>query len=68
MIKKITKLLILLSIIICQENTSNQNNRFEAFQLSSERYTTNDDGTILMKVNIWGHVGGAGSHLVYDGI
>ena len=68
MIKRIIKLLILLTIVICQENTSIQNNKFEAFQLSSERYTTNDDGTILMKVNIWGHVGGSGSHLVYDGI
>ena len=68
MIKRIIKLLILLTIVICQENTSTQSNKFEAFQLSSKRYTTNDDGTILMKVNIWGHVGGAGSHLVYDGI
>jgi len=68
MIKRIIKLLILLTIVICQDNTSIQSNKFAAFQLSSERYITNDNGTILMKVNIWGHVGGAGSHLVYDGI
>ena len=50
MIKRIIKFLILLTIVICQENTSIRSNKFAAFQLSSERYTTNDDGTILMKV------------------
>lgn len=38
------------------------------FQLSSERYFSNSDGQIRMKVNVWGHVERPGGHFVYDGI
>ena len=41
---------------------------FLDFQISSERYLTNSIGTIMMNVNVWGHVGSPGSHIVYDGI
>mgnify|MGYP001480650250 CR=1 FL=1 len=41
---------------------------FSDFQISSERYLTNANGTIMMNVNVWGHVGSPGSHIVYDGI
>ena len=38
------------------------------FQVSSQRYITDEEGNILMFVNVWGHVNSPGSHLVYDGI
>lgn len=41
---------------------------FSDYQISSERYLTNAKGNIMMNVNIWGHVGSPGSHVVYDGI
>ena len=41
---------------------------FSDFQISSERYLTDDKGNIMMYVNIWGHVGSPGHHLVYEGI
>ena len=41
---------------------------FSDYQVSSERYLTNAKGNIMMNVNIWGHVGSPGSHVVYDGI
>ena len=44
------------------------NTKFSDFQLSSERFISGKDGNIMMKVNIWGHVGNPGSHIVYDGI
>ena len=36
--------------------------------VSSERYFTDNEGNILMHVNIWGHVKNPGHHIVYDGI
>ena len=47
---------------------SSTTNKFSDFQLSSERFIPGKDGNIMMKVNIWGHVGNPGSHIVYDGI
>ena len=41
---------------------------FSDFQISSERYLTDEKGNIMMYVNIWGHVGKPGHHLVYEGI
>ncbi len=41
---------------------------FSDYQISSERYLTNAKGNIMMNVNVWGHVGSPGSHIVYDGI
>jgi len=41
---------------------------FSDYQVSSERYLTNAKGNIMMNVNIWGHVGSPGNHVVYDGI
>jgi len=32
------------------------------------KYVTDDKGSILMYVNVWGHVKLPGNHLVYDGI
>ena len=41
---------------------------FADYQLSSEKYITGPNGSIMMKVNMWGHVNSPGSHLVYEGI
>ena len=41
---------------------------FSDYQISSERYLTNAKGNIMMNVNVWGHVGSPGSHIVFDGI
>tara|TARA_Y100001970_G_scaffold124367_2_gene153998 strand:- start:2129 stop:2620 length:492 start_codon:yes stop_codon:yes gene_type:complete len=60
-------LLILFSKSIGQENDL-FNKKFEEYQLSSKKYITNQNGEILIKVNIWGNVDNPGSHLVYDGI
>ena len=67
--KKIKYLLIILlgSLLIAQDNVD-EPTAFSDFQISSERYLTDKTGNIMMNVNIWGAVGSAGSHLVYDGI
>ena len=36
--------------------------------VSSERFFTDERGTILMNVNVWGHVNRPGRHIVFDGI
>ena len=38
------------------------------YNVSSERFFTNGSGTILMNVNVWGHVNIPGRHIVFDGI
>lgn len=38
------------------------------YTVSNERYFTNENGTILMNVNVWGHVNKPGRHMVFDGI
>ena len=54
-------------LLFAQSNIAEQPT-FSDFQISSERYLTDDKGNILMYVNVWGDVGSAGHHLVYDGI
>ena len=54
-------------IVICQ-NVYTSNENFRDYQLSSKKYFTDSDGTIMMKVNVWGHVNSPGGHMVYDGI
>ena len=62
-------IVLLFSIILAQDQDKPQTvPPFADYQISSERYLTNDKGRIMMNVNIWGAVGSAGSHLVYDGI
>ena len=38
------------------------------YNVSSERFFTDNTGTILMNVNVWGHVNSPGRHMVFDGI
>ena len=66
---KLKVILLLFSIILAQDQDKPQTTHpFADYQISSERYLTNDNGNIMMNVNIWGAVGSAGSHIVYDGI
>ena len=46
------------------ENTASQ----AQYNVSSERFFTDPNGTILMNVNVWGHVNLPGRHMVFDGI
>ena len=57
------KLLVPLFCIISGQ-TSSSENPLTGYEISSERYITDEFGN----VNIWGHVASPGSHLVYDGI
>ncbi len=58
---------LLFGLLVAQDNVD-EPPAFSDFQISSERYLTNSDGSIMMNINIWGHVNSPGSHLVYDGI
>ena len=64
---KYTLSLLLFGLLFPQGDVTEQPT-FSDFQISSERYLTDDKGNIMMYVNVWGHVGQSGHHLVYDGI
>ena len=64
---KYTLSLLLFGLLFPQGDVTEQPT-FSDFQISSERYLTDDNGNIMMYVNIWGHVGSPGHHLVYEGI
>ena len=67
--KKIKYLLslLLLALLFPQGDVAEQPT-FSDFQISSERYLNDEKGNIMMYVNVWGHVGTPGHHLVYEGI
>ena len=64
---KYTLPLLMLGLLFAQNNNAEEPT-FSDFQISSERYLTDEKGNIMMHVNIWGHVGSPGHHLVYEGI
>ena len=64
---KYTLSLLLFGLLFPQGDVTEQPT-FSDFQISSERYLTDKKGNIMMYVNIWGHVGKPGHHLVYEGI
>ena len=64
---KYTLSLLMFGLLFSQSNIAEQPT-FSDFQISSERYLTDNKGNIMMNVNVWGHVGQPGHHLVYDGI
>ena len=64
---KYTLSLLMFGLLFAQSNIAEQPT-FSDFQISSERYLTDDKGNIMMYVNVWGHVGSPGHHLVYEGI
>ena len=58
-----------LSFIFCQSGRVNLYGEVNPNHvISGEDYITNDDGTLLMYVNVWGHVKNPGTYLVYEGI
>ena len=61
-------ILVLFIVYISAEDTSYSSPTFTDFQISSERYMTDESGNIMMYVNIWGHVSNPGHTLVYEGI
>jgi len=69
----ILALTFMADIIFPQEIFAGQTRRnvpenMKSYQLSSQKYITDELGNILMYVNVWGHVNKPGSHLVFDGI
>ena len=61
-------ILIIFLGFISAEEKSDLVQTFSDFQISSERYMTDENGNIMMYVNIWGHVSSPGHVLVYEGI
>jgi hypothetical protein len=59
--------LLIFGLLFAQSNIAEEP-KFSDFQISSERYLTDEKGNIMMYVNIWGHVESPGHHLVYEGI
>ncbi len=64
---KYTLSLLMFGLLFAQNDIAEEPT-FSDFQISSERYLTDEKGNIMMHVNIWGHVGSPGHHLVYEGI
>jgi len=64
---KYTLSLLMFGLLFAQNNIAEQPT-FSDFQISSERYLNDEKGNIMMYVNVWGHVGSPGHHLVYEGI
>ena len=64
---KYTLSLLMFGLLFAQSNIAEEPT-FSDFQISSERYLTDEKGNIMMYVNIWGHVESPGHHLVYEGI
>ena len=58
---------LFLSLLVAQDKVV-EPPVFSDFQISRERYLSDNSGNIMMNVNIWGQVNSPGSHLVYDGI
>ena len=61
----ISVILNCLNIVLAQGIIINSQNEY---QISSEKYITDSNGNIKMNVNVWGHVGQPGNHLVFEGI
>ena len=59
--------LFLFSILYCRDDF-NQSQSKPSFEISSEKYSTNINGNIMIYVNIWGEVEMPGRHLVSEGI
>jgi len=69
MFNKITIILFLITPILSQnQDNLKTKNKLADYQISSERFFTSENGSIMMNVNIWGQVGSPGNHIVWDGI
>ena len=62
-------IMFLMSVQLTAQYQSNENIVTKPqYNVSSERFFTDVSGTILMNVNVWGHVNNPGRHMVFDGI
>jgi hypothetical protein len=62
-------IVLLFSVVLAQDrDTPLKSPPLANYQISSQRYITSADGSVMMHVNIWGAVQSSGRHLVYDGI
>ncbi len=62
-------IILLMSVQLTAQYQSNENIVTKPqYNTSSERFFTDNNGTILMNVNVWGHVNSPGRHIVFDGI
>ena len=60
--------LMLITPIMAQFQGGENSDREPQYNVSSERFFNGPDGTILMNINVWGHVNVPGRHMVFDGI
>ena len=68
MLSKIFNIIILLSILHGQgQNLESSSSSSPNLPFSNDRYVSNSDGSMMMKVNVWGQVLTPGVHLIYDG-
>ena len=56
------------NIILSQDINDKNKIKFADYQVSSKKYVTNENGNVMMNVNIWGHVRTPGNIFVNDGI
>tara|TARA_X000001036_G_C20212502_1_gene616329 strand:- start:87 stop:587 length:501 start_codon:yes stop_codon:yes gene_type:complete len=70
MIIKNNRLIIcfVLQSLIFGQNIDSEIKTFNDYQISSERYYTDDKGGVGMFVNVWGNVSNPGRHRVNDGV
>ena len=68
MIVRSIKIIIIFPIFYIYAQTESEPVNNFNYQLSSERYFSNEDGQIMMKVNVWGHVQKPGPYLVFEDI
>ena len=60
----ILSLMTIFSYLFSNESFIEKNNLL----LTNEKYISDNDGNILIFVNVWGHVKKPGRHLIYDGM
>ena len=60
--------IFIFDLVLASDFSLDMNASSASYSESNNRYVTDDDGNILMYVNIWGHVKNPGNHLVFDGI
>jgi len=60
---------LFISIVFSQNGRVDYSGQVKDYHvINGQEYIANDDGTLLMYVNIWGHVKNPGTYLVYEGI
>ncbi len=66
---KIFIFVLICSFTFCQNGRVNFQGKVSSDHvINGQEYISSDDGTLLMYVNIWGHVKSPGTYLVYEGI